>query len=144
MSSETCLIEVYRNGAVGDDFGWPGEAPRFAIIDALPASGPRWPEFLRMWIHTSGCAGDGVPGEWSRVYITADGLRSFLDMAFGPGGSEMAATKAAISDKDRYILFAGENRRPVNEDRTTWSIRALPKGRGRERRQGGVGSRRLA
>ena len=57
-----------------------------------------------MWIHTSGCAGDGVQGEWSRVYITANGLRDLLDMALAPRGAEAVVTKAAMSDTDRYIL----------------------------------------
>lgn len=124
--TDRCLIEVYTDGAVGDDFGGPGEAPAFAEICAKPLAAPDWRHAVRMWIHLSGCAGDGAGRTWARAYVTADGLRGFIDMTLGPADRVGAWVKAQISDRDRYILFAGEDRRASGSDRPTWSEHQEP------------------
>jgi hypothetical protein len=125
VKTDRCLIEVDKDGAVGPDFGWPHKGEEFMTIESSPPPGFGWADAVREWIAITSCSGDGAD-DWARAYLTADGLRAFLEKVFG--SAFLSALTSKISDRDRYILFAGVDRRPAGEDRPTWTALAAPPG----------------
>ena len=128
VRSDVCWLEVYENGAVGPDFGWPGEADKFAYLGPSPRPDRSWPQVLADWLDTAGCAGeavlggsdgpaekasnaaddplDGPSGEWTRAYLEADDVCLLLADVFGEDDPGARALQTRLDPRHRYIAFA--------------------------------------
>ena len=101
-----CWIEVYENGAVGPDFGFPAKANRFAYLGSHPWPHRSWVKLILEWGKLSGEPVDDGGGAWARAYLYADDACRFVDAVFGSLHPNAQALKGRLRDEHKYIVFA--------------------------------------
>ena len=104
--TDACWLEVYHDGAVGPDFGWPAVTDKFANLGPCPWPQTNWPGLLWTWLDQVDCDGDAVEGIWTRAYLIMKDAGSLLDAAFGPDDPGSRAIQARLNSRHRYIVFA--------------------------------------